>query len=89
MNNEELLKHLENIENNLTILVKLNIAQVINQVITDENEKILYEFTGIKKRADILEDLHISPNTVSDLWNLWYNLGILKKEGNSFKKVIE
>ena len=89
MNDKELLGHLENIETSLAILVKLNVSRIIEQTITTEDEKKLYELTGEKGRDDICRMLHLSPNRVSDLWNSWYNLGILRKEGLSYKKTIE
>ena len=89
MNDKKSLRHIENIDNYLAILVKIYVAQVIDQTITDEDEKKLYELTGVKSRNDICKKLHMSPNTVSDLWSSWYRLGLLKKVGNSYKKILE
>lgn len=87
MDNVEITKGLDKIEHLLQILMKLNIAQVKDKTIVDETEKKIYEYTGIKSCDEIRKELKVSPNTVSDLWKKWHWLGLLEKDGNSYKKI--
>ena len=89
MDDKKLLERIKNIDNHLAILVKIYISQYIDQTITNKDQKKLYELTGVKSQSDICEELHMSPNTVTDLWSSWYRLGLIRKEGKSYKKILE
>jgi len=89
MDYEKLWKHLENIENSLQILIKINIAKLIDQEILNEADKKIYQITGLKGQTDICKEMHVSSKKLSNLWNSWYKLGILRREGKVFKKVLD
>lgn len=89
MTTEEISQSLKNIEKHLETLVRFNYAQIRKQAFENEAEEKAFELTGVKGRNEICSELHISPNTLSDLWNKWFDLGLLVKEGNSYKKTVE
>ena len=88
MDNEKTVYLLEKIEKHLDTLVKLNVAQILNDDSLDETEKRVYEMTGNLKRNEICKNIKISPNRLSEIWVKLSNNGLLEKKGNSYKKII-
>jgi hypothetical protein len=80
---------LRDIEKHLAALVRFNHAQILREAITNPQEQKVYELTGTKTRDEICKELKISPNTLSELWNKWTDLGIVTKQGSSYKKTVE
>jgi predicted transcriptional regulator len=80
---------LKDIEKHLAALVRFNHAQIMREAITNPVEQKVYELTGTKTTKEICSELHLSATTVSELWNKWANLGIVTKQGNSYKKTVE
>jgi len=74
---EELLRH----------IVKLHASAILQAELQGEFEKKLYELTGSVKREDILKKLKCSPNRISETWSRWEQLGLLVKDGKSYRKV--
>ena len=89
MTADEISQSLKNIEKHLEALVRFNYAQIKKQAFANEMEEKVFEMTGVKGQKEICSDLHISPNKLSDLWNKWFSMGLLIKEGTSYKKTVE
>ena len=89
MSNDETLQTLKAIEKHLEALVRFNYAQIRKQAFANETEEKVFEMTGVKGQKEICTDLHISPNKLSELWNKWFDMGLLVKQGNSYKKTVE
>jgi hypothetical protein len=86
--NDRQLDVLERMERLLQRLLRLQAATILKEELAGEFEKKLYAVTGTKNRTQILKDLKCGPNRVSELWNRWEQLGLLVKDGNSYRKVI-
>lgn len=89
MTSDEVTQSLKNIEKHLEALVRFNYAQIKKQAFANETEEKVFELTGVKGQKDICSELHISSKTLSELWNKWFDLGLLIKEGSSYKKTVE
>ena len=89
MTTDEIAQSLKSIEKHLEVLVRFNYAQLKKQAFSNKTEEKVFELTGIKSRDEICNGLKISPNTLSELWGKWLELGLLVKQGNSYKKTVE
>ena len=89
MTTDEITQSLKAIEKQLSILVRFRYAEIKKQAFSNETEEKAFELTGIKGRNEICTELKISPNTLSELWSKWLELGLLEKQGNSYKKTVE
>jgi len=89
MTTDEIAESLKTIEKHLETLVRFRCAEVKKQAFANETEAKVFELTGVKGRNEICSELKISPNTLSELWSRWLELGLLEKQGNSYKKTVE
>lgn len=73
----------------LLILVKAQLRSIIETELSDNKRKELYVLTGdsvpIKK---ISERVGMSTGTISRIWQHWENVGLLIKDGKSYRRVI-
>ncbi len=88
MNDHEILLTLKHIEELLETLVRFNYTHLKKEAFTNPIEEKIFSSTGVKSREEIRNDLKISPNTLSDLWSKWVDLGLLVKDGNTYKKTV-
>lgn len=89
MTTDDIAHSLEKIEKLLEALVRFRYAELKDKAFANENEEKVFEFTGVKGRDEICKELKISPNTLSELWSRWLELGLLVKQGNSYKKTLD
>lgn len=89
MTTDEITQSLKNIEKHLEVLVRFKYALIKKQAFTNQMEEKVFELTGIKSRNEICNELKVSPNTLSELWSKWLELGLLVKQGSSYKKAVE
>jgi biotin operon repressor len=73
----------------LLILVKAHLRPVIEAELSDSKRKELYLLTGgsvpIKKLS---EKLGMSTGAISRVWQHWEDVGLLIKDGKSYRRVI-
>ena len=73
----------------LLVLVKAHLKSVIEAELSDKKRKDLYVLTGdpipIKK---ISEKVGMSTGTISQIWQHWEDVGLLIKDGKSYRRVI-
>ena len=89
MATEELENSLKKIEQYLEILVRFQYLDVKKKAFESETEERAFELTGTMGRNEICKELSMSPNTLSKLWNKWFDMGLLTKQGNSYVKALE
>lgn len=89
MTTDEVAQSMKNIEKHLETLVRFHYAQIKKQAFANETEEKAFDLTGVKGRNDICSELKISPNTLSELWSKWFDMGLLVKQGNSYRKTVE
>ncbi|MGD8456020.1 MAG: hypothetical protein PVF83_06530 [Anaerolineales bacterium] len=86
--NEEKLDTLRNIEKYLKILVAIQLSPFLEEELKDKDNKKIYGMTGEKTVTEISEAVGLSTGKISGLWKRWESLGLLVKEGQSYKKFI-
>jgi len=70
----------------LEFLVKQKVSERLKHL--SDNERKIYDLTGIKGQTEIVKFLNTAPNTVSNLWKKLESEGLLIKEGKSYRKVV-
>lgn len=73
----------------LAVLVKLQLADVIESEFSDPKKRQLYDLTGgpLAVKA-ISAKLGVSAGAISGHWKRWEQLGLLIKDGKSYRKVL-
>jgi len=84
--NDEQFKRIEEL---LLILIKINAAPVIKTELCTPEMQELYEMTGQRTIKIISKKLGISTGKILAIWKRWTELGLLIKEGKSYKKIWE
>lgn len=75
------------VEELLTVIAKATLAPVLREELADERMAKLYEMTGNKTAEDARKTLKIAKATVIDTWKRWEMLGLVVKNGKSYRKV--
>lgn len=73
----------------LLILVKMQLRAVIEAELSDPKKKALYNLTGsampVKK---ISQEVGMATGTISTTWQHWEAVGLLIKDGKSYRRVL-
>lgn len=90
MNNESgsATTHLARIEQLLEALVRLQITPILQAELVDAKMKTLYEKTGSTPIKDLATQLGFSTGKISGIWQKWEDLGIIRKHGAQYRKVL-
>ena len=87
-NHEQILQSLQHIEELLQTLLKPQIAPILDRELTDPKMKSLYALTGSRTVNDLAKQTGFSTGKISGIWKHWEQLGLLIKEGRSYRKVL-
>lgn len=68
--------------------VRLQMAPVLDRELADPKMRELYDATGSVPAAELAKSLHMSASTVCAAWKRWGELGLLVKDGKSYRRVI-
>lgn len=71
----------------LEILVRLHLNTLMDKELEDPSHRRLYELTGEKSAAQIKKELRMSSTTISRLWSRWEQMGLLLKEGRTYRRI--
>lgn len=82
--NEEQFKRIEEL---LETLVKINLKNIVASELEDPKLKKLYDLTGQHKVNDISKKLGFSTGKISQIWQKWESMGLLKKQGKLYRKI--
>jgi hypothetical protein len=88
MNTAEELKSLKRIEDLLTVLVKVSLAETLQSIRADKQQQFLYENTGRVAVKELSKRTRFSVGKISGIWQEWESKGLIIKDGKSFKKVL-
>ena len=73
----------------LEVLVKLQLGDVLKNELSDPKKRQLYELTGCSLAVKaIAAKVGISAGSISGYWQRWEQLGLLIKDGKSYRKVL-
>lgn len=85
----EELKALKRIEDLLEVMVKYQLSPMLKQALSTPQLRRLYELTGgalpIKR---LVKETGISAGAISRTWQKWEEIGLLKKDGKRYRRVI-
>jgi hypothetical protein len=84
MNNINELRIIELLET----LVKIQLSPLLSTELRNSKMKKLYEMTGNHSVKDLHNILGISAGSISSIWQKWEILGIIKKDGKFYKKIV-
>jgi len=84
---QELLSRLSRIEELLTTIAKVQFKDVFERELANPTTAKLYEFTGAHTSRELAKRLNCSRTQISETWQRWERLGLLVKEGKSYRKV--
>jgi hypothetical protein len=85
---EEVLASLKRIEELLTVLVKSELSGIIEKELSDSDMKKLYTITGNCTARQATKELDWSLGKISSIWQKWESLGLLVKDGQTYRKVL-
>lgn len=73
----------------LAVLVKLQLSDVIESELSDPKKRQLYDLTGGSLAVkEISTKVGMSAGAISGHWKRWEQLGLLIKDGKSYRKVL-
>ncbi len=73
----------------LQILGRLQLRAVIEAELSDPKKKELYELTGgLLPVTKIAQKVGLSTGTISRTWQHWEDVGLLIKDGKSYRRVL-
>ncbi len=70
-------------------LLRTRISELLEKELDDPKKKKLYELTGKKQVRELTKLTDLSTGAISGLWQRWYSMGILKKQGKVYIKFFE
>ncbi len=82
--NEEQFKRIEEL---LKTLVKINLKGIVESELEDPKMKKLYDLTGQHKVNEISKRVGFSTGKISQIWQKWESMGLLKKQGKLYRKI--
>ena len=73
----------------LTVLVKLQLQDVLDAELADAKKRKLYELTGGKLAVKAISaKIGMSAGAISGHWMRWEKLGLLNKDGKSYRRLL-
>lgn len=84
----EELKTLKRIEELLEVMVKHQLSPVLKQALSTTELRRLYELTGTVPVGRLVKETGMSAGAISRAWQKWEGIGLLKKDGKRYRKVI-
>ncbi len=74
----------------LTILAKVALAPLLREELDSPQRKELYRLTGTDLPVrDMAKRLGLSVGTISNTWQRWEELGLLVKDGKSYRRLLD
>jgi hypothetical protein len=88
MSTTEELKSLKRIEELLAVLVRVSIAEQLQSIRADKEQKFLYDNTGTLPVKELSRRTGFSAGKISGIWQQWEDAGLLVKDGKQYRKVL-
>jgi hypothetical protein len=86
--NAQLVQVLTRIGDLLELLVRAQLAPVLEKELTDPQMRKLYELTGVLTTSQLVKRMSFSAGKISAVWARWETLGLIRKEGGRYKRVV-
>lgn len=84
--NDQLAKHLQRNNELLLVIAKVLLARTLSEELASDKLKKLYDLTGKSTVKEISASLRMSVKTISDAWQRWEKMGLLIKDGKSYRR---
>ncbi|MGD0551500.1 MAG: hypothetical protein ABSB25_02485 [Sedimentisphaerales bacterium] len=89
MNNEnDMLPHLQRIEELLNALLKVQLAPILEKEFSDATKAKLYKAIGKDGIVKLSKKLDCSTGWISGVWKNWEQLGLIVKDGKSYRRIL-
>jgi len=85
---EEVLASLKHIEELLTVLVKNALSKAIERELRNSDMEKLYAITGNCTARQAAKKLDWSLGKISSIWQRWERLGLLVKDGKTYRRFL-
>ncbi|MEO8514044.1 MAG: hypothetical protein ABI543_10820 [Ignavibacteria bacterium] len=72
----------------LEALVKAQLSPIFVEEMKNPKLKKLYAMTGKERIREIEKKIGMSKFSISTVWQKWEQLGLIKKQGKFYKKII-
>ena len=79
---------LERIEELVRAIAKAVLAEKLAEALKDKNYRVLYEGTGELGVVELSKKTRFSTGKISGIWKEWEQVGVVVKEGKSYRKVL-
>lgn len=84
----EELKTLQRIAELLETIARQQLASVFSEHVSTPKLKQLYELTGVEPVESLSKKVGLSTGSISQTWQKWEAVGLLKRDGKRYRKVI-
>lgn len=85
---EEIVIRLKHVEDLLCSFVKSQMFSIVEKELNDPKIKKLYNLTGEYTTRELENKVGLSRSTISNTWKHWESLGLLIKDGKTYRKVL-
>ena len=73
----------------LAVIAKLMMAPTLDRELAEPKYRELYNLTGEKSQTDAAKKVKMSATTISQLWRRWEDVGLLAKDGQRYRRVLD
>ena len=88
MTDDQVRESIARIEEHLATLVKLQMVPVLEKELQADFCRKLWPHTGKATIREIQKKLKCRPNKISETWKRWLQLGLVVKDGQTYRKVV-
>lgn len=81
-------RQLERIQNLLVLMVKHQLKPILDEEFRDQKSKDIYGAADKATSRELAKKYKCSHTTIANLWKKWEAMGLLVKEGKSYRKVL-
>ena len=81
------LEALKRIQELLEAIAKAQLSPALEGQLSDPKYRSLYKLTGTMPVQQLVKRTKLSAGTISRLWQKWETLGLVIKDGKSYRKV--
>lgn len=82
------MTHEQRVEELLRAIARAQFAPILQVELQDDKLAALYDMTGSTTAADAKKKLSIGTTKVVEAWKRWERLGLIVKDGKTYRKVL-
>jgi hypothetical protein len=82
------IRRLDRVIELLEASVRLQWGPVLERELEDPKMRTLFEATGTMGQKELTKKLQMSATTICAAWKRWADIGLMVKDGKSYRKVV-